>query len=166
MGTAFVRRLTCLASRWAPCAHTWAGVWNDSATSWRSPMASRLDELIREHAERLDELAGPIDLSDVISARRNDSASVTLIDTEPAATQVEGSHRWPIIAVAAAVTAIVVGGLMVATRTDDPTGEVPADQPATTAPSSVAQVTEESLQLSDRRVREAAALRIGFVGLP
>ena len=49
---------------------------------------------------------------------------------------------------------------------DDPTSKVPADQPTTNAPTTVAQVTEESLQLSDRRVREAAARRIGFVGLP
>ena len=38
------------------------------------------------------------------------------------------------ITVAAATVAVVVGGLMIATRTDDPTEEVPADQPTTVAP--------------------------------
>jgi hypothetical protein len=102
-------------------------------------MASRLDDLIREHAERLDELAGPIDLIDVTS--RNDTTTVTWIDTEPP-TRRNGRHRWPLIAVAAAVVAIAVGGLVVATRNDDPTRELrPAAQPTTTVvqPSAVAQ---------------------------
>ena len=106
-------------------------------------MASRLDDLIREHAERLDQLAGPIDLTDVTSAPRNDTTNVAFIDIEPTWSQPEGRHRWPIIAVAAAaVVAVVVGGLMIATRTDDPTGEVPADQPTTVAPSTTAPNTE------------------------
>ena len=46
-------------------------------------MASRLDDLIREHAERLDQLAGPIDLTDVTSAPRNDTTTVALVDIEP-----------------------------------------------------------------------------------
>ncbi len=45
-------------------------------------MASRLDDLIRAHAERLDQLAGPIDLTDVTSAP-NDTTTVALIDIEP-----------------------------------------------------------------------------------
>jgi hypothetical protein len=98
-------------------------------------MASRLDDLIREHAERLDQLAGPIDLTEVTSAPRNDTTNVALIDIEPTWTQPEDRHRWPIIAVAAAaVVAVVVGSLMIATRTDDPTEEIPADQPTTVAP--------------------------------
>jgi hypothetical protein len=118
-------------------------------------MVSRLDDLIREHAERLDQLAGPIDLTDVTCGPRNDTVTVTLIDSEPSPTQPDGGLRWPIVAVAAALVAIAVGGVMVVIGDDDPISEVPA-----------AQVTEESLQLSDRRVRESAALRIGFAGLP
>jgi hypothetical protein len=79
-----------------------------------------------------------------------------------------GQRRRPvwILVAAAAVTAIGVAALALARGDDDPAGEVPADQPATNAPNTVAGVTEESLQLSDRRVRESAALRVGFVGLP
>jgi hypothetical protein len=71
----------------------------------------------------------------VTSAPRNDTTNVALIDIEPTWTQPEGRHRWPIVAVAAAaVVDVVVGGVMIATRTDDPTREVPADQPTTVAP--------------------------------
>ncbi len=44
-------------------------------------------------------------------------------------------HRWAVIAVvvAAAVMAVVVGGLVIATRIDDPTG-TSADQPTTVTP--------------------------------
>ena len=73
-------------------------------------MASRLDGLIREHAERLDRLAGPIDLTDVTSAPRHDATTVELVDIEPGWTQPEGRHRRPIIAVAAAAVVAVVGG--------------------------------------------------------
>ena len=52
---------------------------------------------------------------------------MTLTATEPASTQPEGRHRWPIIALAAAaVVAIVVGALMFADR-DDSAPPVPAD---------------------------------------
>jgi hypothetical protein len=104
-------------------------------------MASRLDDLIREHAERLDQLAGPIDLIDVTS--RNDTTTVTWIDTESTPTPPNRRRRWPIIAVAAA--AIVVGGLVIATRNDDPTGVVPAAQPTTTVaqPAAVTQAPAE-----------------------
>ena len=44
-------------------------------------MASRLDDLIREHAERLDQLAGPIDLADVTRGPRHGTVTVTLIDS-------------------------------------------------------------------------------------
>ena len=64
-------------------------------------MASRLDDLIREHAERLDQLAGPIDLTDVTRGPRHDTVAVTLIDSEPTPPQPEGGRRWPIVAVAA-----------------------------------------------------------------
>ena len=128
-------------------------------------MASRLDDLIRAHAERLDQLAGPIELTDVTSGLHGDTVTVSLIDSEPTPSPSRGLRRWPIIAVAAALVAIAVGGLMLVVG-EHQTSKVPADQPATNAPTSVAQVTEESLQLSDRRVRESAALNIGFVGVP
>jgi hypothetical protein len=72
---------------------------------------------------------------EVPEPHRNGTTNVTLIDIEPTWTQPEGRHRWPIIIVAAAaVVAVVVGSLVIATRTDDPTEEVPADQPTTVAP--------------------------------
>ena len=59
---------------------------------------------------------------------------MTLIDTEPTPTQPEGRHRWPIISTAAAaVVAIVVGGLVIATRSDDSIREIAANQPTTVA---------------------------------
>ena len=58
---------------------------------------------------------------------------MTLTATEPAPTQPDGRHRWPIIAVAAAtVVAIVVGALMLAARDDS--APVPADTPAPVVP--------------------------------
>jgi hypothetical protein len=129
-------------------------------------MASRLDELIREHADRLDRLAGPIDLTDVTRGRRGDKVNVTLVDSEPTPTQPGGTRRWPIVVAAAALVAVAVGGLLLVIADDDPVGEVPADRPATVASTTMSQRAEESLRLSDRRVREAAALRVGFVALP
>jgi len=111
-------------------------------------MASRLDGLIREHAERLDRLAGPIDLTDVTSAPRHGDTTVELVDVEPSWTQPEGRHRRSMSVVAAAAVAVVVGSLVIATRTDDPTGQVSADQPTPplhrTPPSHLAGRTESS----------------------
>jgi hypothetical protein len=74
-----------------------------------------------------------VDGTDYLAALRTRSTTVTLIDPEPIPPQPEG-HHWPIIAVAAAaVVAIGVGGLVIATRNDDPTGGVAADQPTTVA---------------------------------
>ena len=71
--------------------------------------------------------APAVDGTDYLAALRTRSTTVTLIDTEPAPTQPEGRHRWPIIAVAAAaVVAIVVGAVMLAAR-DDSEPPVPAD---------------------------------------
>jgi len=59
---------------------------------------------------------------------------MTLTATEPAPTQPDGRHRWPILAVAAAaVVAIVVGALMFADR-DDSAPPVPADTVAPDVP--------------------------------
>lgn len=98
-------------------------------------MASRLDDLIREHAERLDQLAGPIALTDVTRGPRTDT--VTLIDSDLTPTQPDSARRWPVIAVAAALVAIVVGALMFAARDDS--APIPADTPdVTTADEEIA----------------------------
>ncbi len=99
-------------------------------------MVSRLDDLIREHAERLEQLAGPIALTDVTSGPRTDT--VTLIDSDLTPTQPDSARRWPVIAVAAAaVVGIVVGGLMLADR-DDSAPPVPADTVAPDVPEATA----------------------------
>jgi hypothetical protein len=128
-------------------------------------MTSRLDDLLREHAERLEQLAGPIELIDITSRSRSVATTVTLVESEPSLIRSEDRHRWPIIAFAAALLAIVVGGLILTVRNDDSTVEVPADPPTTNIPI-VAPSPAETVQLWDRRVRESEALRIGFVGLP
>jgi hypothetical protein len=78
--------------------------------------------------------AGPIDLIDVTS--RNDTTTVTWIDTEPTPTPTpsNGRHHWPIIAIAAAVVAIGTGALVVATRTERIETIVPAAAPTTVEP--------------------------------
>ncbi len=80
--------------------------------------------------------APAVDGTDYLAALRTRSTTVTLIDIEPAPTQPEGRHRWPIIAVAAAaVVAIVVGAVMLAAR-DDSEPQVPADTPPPSPPTS------------------------------
>jgi hypothetical protein len=66
------------------------------------------------------------------------STAVTFVDTEPAPTQPERRNRWPIIAAAAAAVAIVGAGLVILTRDDDATDNVPTNQPITVAPTTVA----------------------------
>ena len=130
-------------------------------------MASRLEDLIREHAERLEQLAGPIELNDVTSGARNVTATVTLIDAEAAAASPESRRWWPIVAVAAAVAAIVVGGLILTRGDDDPTVVVPTGEPTTDVATTAAPLTDETAQSADRRAIVDAALRgVGFVGLP
>jgi hypothetical protein len=94
---------------------------------------------------RVDDSAPFADATDYLAALRTRSTTVTPIDTEPTPTQLAGRHRWPIIAVAAAaVVAIAIGGLVIATRNADPTGVVPAAQPTTVAqPAAVAQPPAE-----------------------
>lgn len=92
---------------------------------------------------RVDDDAPFVDAADYLAALRTRSTTVTLIDPEPNPPQPE-SHHWPIIAVAAAaIVAIGIGGLVIATRNDDPTGGVAADQPTTVAQptTTVAQTT-------------------------
>jgi hypothetical protein len=67
----------------------------------------------------------------------------TLIHTELTPTQLDARRRWPIIAVAAAAVVLLVAALVVATRSGDPTGHVPAERPTT-----------------------EVARRVGFPGLP
>ena len=75
-----------------------------------------------------------VDGTEYLAALRTRSTSVTLIDTEPTPTQTEGRHRWLIISTAAAAAvAIVVGGLVIATRSDDSIREIAANQPTTVA---------------------------------
>ena len=94
--------------------------------------ATRL--LKRADPARGDDSAPFVDAAGYLAALRTRSTTVTLIDTEPTPTQPDGRHRWPIIVVAAAaVVAIGVGGLVIATRDEDPTGQVAADQPTTVA---------------------------------
>ena len=81
--------------------------------------------------------APAVDGTEFLAALTRPSSTMTLTATEPAPTQHDGRHRWPIIALAAAaVVAIVVGALMFADR-DDSAPPVPAD---TVAPD-VAEVT-------------------------
>ena len=107
-----------------------------------------LREALRADAERAPQLPvdwpGPTtfgvsgDGTDDLAARGRRSITMSLESTltEPAWRQ-----RWPIIAVAAAaVGAIVVGGLVIATRDDEATGEAAAGAPTTMAqPATVAQ---------------------------
>jgi hypothetical protein len=105
--------------------------------------ATRL--LKRADPARLDDRAPFVDAAGYLAALRTRSTTVTPIDTEPTPTQRESRHRWPMIAVAAAAVAIVVGGLVIATRNDDPMGVVPAAQPTTTVaqPAAVTQAPAE-----------------------
>jgi len=70
--------------------------------------------------------APAVDGIDYLATLRTRSSNVTLIGTEPDPTQLEGRHRWPMIAVAAAaVAAIVISSLMLGAR-DDSEPRVPA----------------------------------------
>ncbi|HUF83972.1 MAG TPA: hypothetical protein VMQ81_05195, partial [Acidimicrobiia bacterium] len=100
--------------------------------------------MIREHAERLDQLAGPIDLTEVIRGTRNDTTPAVLIDTEQTPSRLDGRRRGPIIAVAAAAMVIVGGVLVLDAVNDETEPPMPADQPTTVA----------------------AGERVGFIGLP
>ena len=86
--------------------------------------ATRL--LKRADPARFDERAPSVDAAGYLAALRTRSTTVTLIKTEPTPTQPESRHRWPIIAVAAAAVAIVVGALVLAAG-DDSAPQVPAD---------------------------------------
>jgi hypothetical protein len=89
------------------------------------------DEVMRllERADpaRVDDSAPFVDAAGYLAALRTRSTTVTLIDTEPTPTGPMHRHRWPIIAVAAAaVVAIVVGGLVLANRDDHANEQIPA----------------------------------------
>ena len=79
------------------------------------------DEVMRL-LERADPARGvtpdpAVDAAGYLDALRTRNTTVTLIDTEPDRPEPEHRHRWPIITVvAAAVVAIVVGGLVLAPR--------------------------------------------------
>ena len=86
--------------------------------------ATRL--LKRADPARNDDSAPILDATGYLAALRTRSTTVTLTDTEPTPTRPEHRHRWPIIAIAAAVVAILVGGLVLVTRDDDPNEQIPA----------------------------------------
>lgn len=86
---------------------------------------------------RRADAAPSVDGPEYLAALRTRSTTVTLTDTEPTPSQPKGRRRWSIIAVAAAaVVTIGVVGLVIATRNDDPTGDVTANQPTTVGPPS------------------------------
>jgi hypothetical protein len=89
--------------------------------------------------------APSVDGIDYLSALHPRSTTVTLTETEPTPPGPKHRHLWPIVAVAAAaVVGVGVGGLVLATRDDDQTDDVPANQPTTVPlPTTVA---EQSLQ--------------------
>jgi hypothetical protein len=70
------------------------------------------------------------------------STTVALVDSERTPTQPEGRHRWPLVAVAAAVVAIVAGAFVITAR-DDSSDQVPAGPPTTVAqPTTISQPVE------------------------
>jgi hypothetical protein len=83
-----------------------AEITDDGHTSWLGPDGN-----------------GPGDLDELMKR----STTVTMIDTEPNRPGPVTRHRRPIVAVAAAVVAIVVGGIVFAIRDDDSDPRVPAD---------------------------------------
>jgi hypothetical protein len=76
-----------------------------------------------------------VDAAGYLATLRTRSSTVTLIDTETTRPGPPTGHRWPIIAAAAAVVAIVVSVLWLIARDDDPSNQVPA---GTTVPASTA----------------------------
>jgi hypothetical protein len=102
------------------------------------------DEVMRllERADpaRVDDSAPFVDAAGYLAALRTRSTTVTLIDTEPTPSRPKGHRRWPIIAVAAAaVVAIVVGGLALASRDDDPNEQIPAGTTVAPDPATAAE---------------------------
>ena len=98
--------------------------------------------------------APAVDGTDYLAALRTRSTTMTLTATEPAPTQPDGRHRWPIIAVAAAaVVAIVVGALMLADR-DDSAPQVPADTVAPDVPEATAADEEIARGFLDAYARQ------------
>ncbi len=88
---------------------------------------------------------------------------MTLTATEPASTQPDGRHRWPIIAVAAAtVVAIVVGALMLADR-DDSAPPVPADTVAPDIPEVTAADEEIARGFLDAYVANDADQALNYI---
>jgi hypothetical protein len=110
------------------------------------------DEVMRL-LRRADPDRGPVhapsvDGTDYLAALHTRSTTVTLTDTESTPPGPKHRHLWPIVAVAAAaVVAVGVGGLVLATRDDDQTGDVPANQPTTVPlPTTVAEQSPQPAQ--------------------
>ena len=81
------------------------------------------------------------------------STTMTLIDNESDRTQTEIRPRWPIVAVAAAaIVAIVAGGLVIATRDDADDPQLTGAAPGPTGPDGL--VTEEVEPGVERIIRD------------
>ena len=80
-----------------------------------------VDELTASpHAERLDQLTGPIDLASVVSAAR--ASTVTLSDAEPP----NGTSNGRRLLIAAAAVVFVIGVIGIALATTNNNGQSPA----------------------------------------
>jgi hypothetical protein len=103
-------------------------------------------------ARRID--PGPtVDAVGYLDALRTRGTTVTLTDTGPTAKPPLGHRRrWPIIAVAAAVVAIVVGGLVLVARDQTSGPHIPAAPPAT-APATTTAATPAALAAAEETAR-------------
>jgi hypothetical protein len=90
--------------------------------------------------------APSVDGTEYLDVLHTRTTTVTLTDSEPE--RPRAKHRWPRVAVAAAaVGAIGLGGLVLAVRDDDQTGDVPANPPTTVPlPTTVAAASLEPAQ--------------------
>jgi hypothetical protein len=92
--------------------------------------------------------APSVDGTEYLAALHTRSTTVTLTDIEPTPPGPKHCHLWPIVAVAAAaIVALGVGGLVLATRDGDQTDDVPANQPTTVPrPTTVAEQSPQAAQ--------------------
>jgi hypothetical protein len=106
-----------------------------------------------------DEPTRSFDLAGDLAALRTRSNAVTIIETElnnePAI-----RRRWPVYAVAAAVIALIVGGLVFSAREDD-TDPTPATEP-TIAPTTLAEEASEPPIAPDVAIERALTLLDSF----
>jgi hypothetical protein len=115
-------------------------------------MSLDVEVRLRALGEQLERGVAHVDVDEILGATTSIrgaldtvSVEVTLADSDPLTITPTRRHRWPIVAVAAAVVAVLVSALVLAIR-HGPTERDPATPP--TAPADV------------------VAGRVGFVGLP